>query len=278
MSAAQVKDRVIFPLPLDAYELTPLDNLNIELAISTLDQSCLKRFGFNWDLSHWPKYTPTGDEAQPGYRPTFFGINVTDNVAVYGYGIPPNPVAQAGQKTAAEMVKQYPQVMWNIENGALSGDYGGVEIPDGGCLGEARRAFYGENYKSVTNPNILDFGNTTDVAQQLQGEAAQRALQDSRLKNAFATWSACMGANGYQYKSPLDPENANPNSGVATSADIAMAKTDLACRQRQNLVGLWYAVQIAYENQAIEKYATQLAEVKASNGALVRKAASMQGR
>lgn len=277
-SAAEMQDRVMFPLPLDAYQLAPAQQTIVDQAIDKADKACLRRFGFD---PRWPApVTPSGPEGQVGYLPRLYGIGVESEVDRYGYHPPPDDTDARKAAANTNMVATYPQVMFDIERGAIAGDYNGVAVPEKGCLGEAYRAVYGSDAKLGGQPGSQQTATDLGKANKFPLDAQARTEQDPRLVAAFGIWSRCMADQGYQYKTPWDANSDEQwwKTDTASAKEIQTAKTDLACRRKQNLVGLWYAVTTAYQNQVIEQNAAYLAEVKKQNDALVRTATEVLGR
>jgi hypothetical protein len=273
-----MKDRVLFPLPLDAYQLDPAQETLVDQALDKVEKACLRRFGFE---PRWAApVVPSGPEGQVAYRPRWFGIGVESEIDRYGYHPAPDDIDARRAAAAAEMAK-YPKVMFDIDEGSLNGDYNGVAVPKKGCRGEAYRAVYGSDDKLGGPPGSQQgAADPSAKAGNFPVEAQTRSEQDPRLVAAFGTWSSCMADQGYQYKTPRDANNDELwwKTDTATAKEIQTAKADLACRRQQNLVGLWYAVTIAYQNQIIEQNAAYLAEVKKQNDALVRTATEVLGR
>jgi bacterioferritin-associated ferredoxin len=146
------------------------------------------------------------------------------------------------------------QVQQAIAEGKGITEHNGVTVPPGGCSGEARRALEKEA-PTVRSP---------DLVQRLSQEIIRRAEQDSRVQAAWSKWSDCMRARGYAYAEPWDA-NDDPRWGgdSVTDREIATATADVACRREGNLVGIWNAVEVAYQTEAIERHAQELAEIRA---------------
>jgi len=130
----------------------------------------------------------------------------------------------------------------------------GQVVPEHGCIGEAKKEISG------------DINNTGDspVAQDALGYSLNRSMQDPRVVGVFAKWSACMKQSGYDYATPItasdDPRWSQTD--MPTQAEIQTAVTDQQCRAQENVVGVWYAVDSAYETQAIEAKAETMSEAK----------------
>lgn len=87
--------------------------------------------------------------------------------------------------------------------------------------------------------------------------------RDSRVQRALAAWSACMASHGLRYARTVDAE-LDPRWGerdqatTAGAAETGVAATDADCRQQSNLVGIYKAVEIAYQQRLLDANATTL--------------------
>lgn len=254
-------------------------------AENMLVNECLERFGFH---RKDPRSVLNSKSTHDGGEP--FGITSESHVAKYGYRMPEKASRvnrnQLGARPSDEEIA--------IEMGDIRRTDTGVEVPTGGCLGEAHRRLYGD--KDVS----------TDGAARMMAimnEAAHRAESDSRVREVFRMWSTCMQESGYHYADPWEanddpkwrgfdssvgqPEQDEQVEGsgsgsepeqVVTAEEIATAKADLTCRKKHNVVGVWYAVNVAYEKLAIEDNAQFIEEQQAAYQALVERANEVIGR
>ncbi len=138
----------------------------------------------------------------------------------------------------------------------------GRQIPADGCLGEANRKLGG----SWGDPEIVERIDATSVLQ---------AAKDGRVVAVFRDWSACMKARGYRYAAPWDPANDGRFAGPHSSpTEVAVATADVACKQKTNVVGVWYAVDAAYQRAFIARHRVALDQVKKDKAAKLRLAAA----
>ena len=72
------------------------------------------------------------------------------------------------------------------------------------------------------------------------------------MRAATRQWSACMAAAGYRYAGPLDPPKDARFQDARTPLEISTAEADVACKQRTNLVGVWFAEESARQRSLIE--------------------------
>jgi len=246
---------VVFPL--DGQRQTPDRRLEVVRAEDALVRDCMKRYGFDYTAPERRRQENT-DRA--------IGIVSAEDAAVSGYK---NPAA-AAEAAEVDAVKsreiQPAPELAGVLKGVGQSRRNGVDVPDGGCLGEARRAL-GRPATSGRQPGDDNFVIALEV------ESANRAEADSRLTAAFAQWRGCMSAAGYDYRDPWapndDPVFATP---TASPGEIATAKADVACRTAHDVNGIWVAVRTAYENRLIEQNAEALAQHRQSLDGQFRRA------
>lgn len=86
-----------------------------------------------------------------------------------------------------------------------------------------------------------------------------------------------MTAKGYDYRTPLDPPHDPRFAGGLPAAEIATATADVACKKQANVVGVWFAVESAYQKRLVAKDRDVLRRLRRFNLALVRRAAQVAG-
>lgn len=261
-------------------------------AENLLVNECLAKFGF-----HRKDPRPMLDDADFGGPNRLYGITDAAKVRKYGYHPAPGDVRRNENQLSD---KEPSEEELAIEEGEIRGGYKGVQVPKGGCLGDARRQLFG-------NMNIW-----TARGQRMQAivnEAAHRAEDDPRVRAVFQKWSSCMQESGYHYTDPWeannDPrwlksevpippaENAEhdehgndvevPPAELKVdrklrAEEITAANADLSCRKKHNVVGVWHAVDVAYQKRAIDANAEFVQEQKKAYEVLARRASAIVGR
>jgi hypothetical protein len=234
-------DDIVFPL--DSFHLSPEERIDLARADDFLVRDCMRRYGFDYELP-----VRTVEPALEKNR--VIGLVDADEAARFGYK--PPWYAEYSRRVSEAKSKQ---VKWSTEMmGVLYGDgpaeVNGVKVPEGGCSAKARRSL---GRTTVGGPGDENF---TIRLEWMSGELARK---DSRLVAAFADWSDCMRAAGYDYRDPWqangDPAFAAEN---ASAHEIAVATTDVACRNEHNVNGIWVAVRTAYQHELIEANAEAL--------------------
>ncbi|MEA5360924.1 hypothetical protein VA596_15355 [Amycolatopsis sp., V23-08] len=218
-------------LPFDAYRHTPAEINVIERATAVLARDCLNRFGLHW--------APPTVDAVDTSRPTAagrYGIVDAAEVARLGYHAaePPDRPSQP----------QPPLDVLMVYTGKGASDVGGQPVPEGGCLGEARRRL--EEGLPAAMPG--------ERFAELDRELYLTAQADERVQRAMTGWRECMAESGLRY---ADVWAANDDvrwsAPEPTPEEIATAKADLACRTRSGLAGTWLAVETAYQQRVISE-------------------------
>jgi hypothetical protein len=250
----------------------------IEAAVTKLAERCAKQYGFDYTA---PSAAQASDYNQLRRA---YGAVEADTAAKYGYhlapgdpgyeapGTPLNP-HEGGKITTAPLPTAEQLVLYGRQ-GAASGSgpgfYAGRKIPDGGCFGQAS----GE----IAGAKQIDPDSIADAILVGMGKKAQ---SDSRVVARFRKWSACMAQSGYHYKMPLDAAGDSKWNITQRSqpgqAEIQTALADVKCKQSTNLIGIWFSVESAYENEAIQQELPTLTEVMDRWQAAAAKAAQVLG-
>jgi hypothetical protein len=221
-------------LPVEDYLTTAEQNDRLGLARLVLIRRCMARFGFEYNI----KPVPTSGYGPRSLTDRRYGITDAELARTFGYGL--------GPRDPALLVRpDKPQIGPDGEN-VLSGQGRSVvkelPVPDGGCLGEAERAFQ----QSVPS------GADTTKGTQLQFRSFEESKGDRRVRAVFAEWSTCMSELGYRYTDPLAAAADPAFIGPVTPEQIAVATADIKCKDRTNLVGIWFSVESAYQRRQID--------------------------
>lgn len=237
-----ITDLRTFALPLDAYRIHGEYAALVSRASFAIFQSCMARFGFTEEALRTESTVeaPTGNER-------LYGLADLEQAQASGYH-PPNLDTGPDQSDQPVLSPEATEAWHMVANGTVPETEDGLAVPPGGCVGEARRIL-----AEGTPPADLP------LAERLSGETFQRATEDSRIQEAFREWSACMADAGYEYRDPQEAIN-DPRWATEqpTEQEIAVAVTDVRCKQQVNLINTWASVQIAYQEQAIDEHAEAL--------------------
>lgn len=243
--------------PLAAYLLQGADLYTIQAAEAELSGECMKRFGFDPVDLGLDRDTTVAEQRENDTR--IYGI--TDLAEARAYGYQPESVATGAGTQAPVTSASYnfvytgdrsggvpvPQVGQELES---PGDFGGLEIPPGGCLGEARNKLWG-----TPNPDVKD-----GFSQSMRISAYDAARADPRVQQIFSEWSACMAAQGFNYQSPLEPKFSREPGSTPSGEEINTAVADIECKKKSDLIAAWNKVDVEYQEKAIEDNQLQLSE------------------
>lgn len=255
-----IRDAREISLPLDAYLAGTLKWHVPDLAINRLGRDCMRRLGLDWPVIAYVQ----ADTTAPIYGRRY-GIFDADRVARHGYKPLPAPNGGSADGEKGPRQEREPtEVEVAVWTGRGESKVNGLPVPEGGCGAEALRTLAGGIKPTETRVEML------------AGEAHHRAEQHSRTVATFARWSQCMSGRGFNYRRPPDA-NDDPrwNTDHATPAEIETAKADVACKLETNLVGVWYAAEVAYQKRAIEKNAARLQAIKDYHDTVQRNAAKV---
>ena len=237
-SVPVITDSSQISLPLYAYQMTTDEELTLKRAEWHLALGCLTGFGVT-DYDPPPLVPGLSSTSQPRR----YGMLDLERATQWGYpGEDPAAAAAASAPDPSEEVPEHVAVL--VAGPPDPRDPLPPGVPEGGCLGEARRQLSAG----------LPTGVGEDYLFQLEGMSFAQSEQDHRVKDAFARWSACMQAAGYDYDDPWQPNNhAWPrDGGVISDQERAVASADVRCKHQTNLVGIWNAVEAAYQERLID--------------------------
>ncbi|WP_431676262.1 hypothetical protein [Kitasatospora sp. KL5] len=259
------------PLPLDAYLLNPQQASTVAKAQQELVSRCMKRFGFT--------YTPPApaDQQRDSDAPTTrvdgrYGHQSAALMAKWGYhpegGIRATPDRSGGngwattpEMAAAERGVSDPKQRLGPGGQVINGQ----TVPEHGCVGESVKQLTG-----TVNGRVGDAQTVDDI----KFSTLKNSQEDARTRAVFAQWSQCMKVSGYDYPDPLaavgDPQWRK--TALPTEHEVRVATADAACRTKHNVVGVWYAVDYAYQEQAIKDNAQAMTAAKTALETQVRAA------
>lgn len=255
-------------LPIQSYLPTAADQNVVINAEQNLTARCMSRFGFTWTYA--PSDVQDYDQITRAY-----GIGDPATAAEYGYHLPASDPSAQKPKTGPRGPAYSPSELL-VLTGSTTGEpagsggptsYKGESIPRGGCQGQSRT--------KITGVDEID---PTQLAAAIQVAMWKKSQTDPRVVAVFKGWAACMSTAGYTYTDPLeaaaDPRWTTP---AATRAEVQTARADVSCKQKTNLIGVWYGVESGYEKAAIQQQIQQLTDIKRRWAAAAKKAADLLG-
>lgn len=152
--------------------------------------------------------------------------------------------------------------------GKLVKSFDGKPVPTGGCKAKGVEAS-GGILPSLDPASLPDGGPTVPYG-------------DPRVTAANAAWSSCMTSKGYHFTNPFDAAlavTANPPKSVNeishSAAEISQAGADIQCKISTNLIGIDFAVQVAYDEKYIEDHAVALTQYQSQLNNRIRDASQI---
>ncbi|MEV4614707.1 hypothetical protein AB0K43_19215 [Kitasatospora sp. NPDC049258] len=263
-------------LPLQDYIPDAAQLRRLDRAQRILTDRCMSRYGFHFLVPELPESpSAEGDNARR------YGLYDPQAAAASGYSTheedrprkPPMPSLEPAESlvlggTGRVNTKTMPKSQEEAEkSGAGDGEVNGLKVPIGGCRREA--------YLRLWAPTAAS-GDPMKV-QELDAESYDRSRQDSRVVKATEQWSACLAERGYHARNPVSPQaelGLEPDR-FASPAGIAAAVADVDCKRRTNLVGIWYAVESAYQRALMDRHAELLQAARHGEEESLRLAAQL---
>jgi hypothetical protein len=259
-----VLDSSRLTLPIEQYMFTDRDMTALQQAQAVLARACMKRFGFDWQAAGPTSDTGTVDAANTAHR---YGLTDPQAAATHGYHHTGPGSGTPKSATRAKLSAAEASALTGSANAGVSAEattHRGTAVLAGGCLSEATLQLSG-------TPGVLGDGTAvTDI----DIGSYQQSYADARVTAVFRKWSACMKAAGFDYPDPTAAPGGNPRFTAAapSTLEIEIAKSDVECKRQTDLVGIWYAVDKAYEQVAIAHNLEILAGVRQHNAAELAKA------
>ncbi|MFE2165077.1 hypothetical protein ACFXB3_08385 [Streptomyces sp. NPDC059447] len=194
---------------------------------------CLARLGAPYDGQ-------VGQGAPVKDNERRYGLADAELAGTSGYHLP-------GAHQTNQRSEEYPAPIAPLVAGEVP-EYNGAAVPEGGCAGEALRELHEQE---MNEPLVF--------AQKLNMAGYRNFQQDPAVTAVNARWSACMKESGYGYPDPLAAINDKEFSGAEpTDREKAVALTDVRCKQKVNLIGVWAATETAYQQQLIKENSAEL--------------------
>lgn len=247
-------------LPFHEYQLSAAELNVVERATAVLAKGCMNRFELDW-----PAPTGEGADMDGNDNGDRYGIIDRAEVTEWGYHRPPE------QQEPSDETSPAPEAIM-VYTGRGASEVGGRRVPEGGCVGEARRQLTGDAPPGMAGADLAN----------LDQEIFQRAQADDRVRVAMGNWRECMARFGYHYTDVWAANDDVRWGGAAPEPEeLATATADLDCREESNLVPIWLAVETAYQRRAIADRSDDFAALRTRLTTTVENAShvmSAQGR
>ncbi|HYT89113.1 MAG TPA: hypothetical protein VEL76_10430 [Gemmataceae bacterium] len=242
-------------LPLDEYMLSLDDYRHLAEARGILTRRCMERFGINYQA---PTRPGTGLQTRNERR---YGITDLTEARRYGYRQPQG--SKVAPPPSSEQDRDPKVTAILVGEGARA--FTSRPVPPGGCAGEAQRRLRASEQSA----------GVEDIAEPLAMKSWALSADDSRVQQVFDRWAACMKLAGLSYSTPLDVLQDRALLARLSPAQTTTAVTDAACKKEHNVVGVWVAVEMAYQQALIEADKPALERQRVANTARLQVAAAV---
>ena len=239
--------------------MTPEQLRTSSAAFSKVLGECMRSFGFTDPVVPSVAY-------QPSLMARRYGLTDPANAARLGYHAAPGEdrtttvrPTPTRQLSAREQTVSFGYPGDKAKDAA--NEYRGRAVPAGGCYGEAQRR---------VGFDLIDRADPDSIVNQIALASLHQSESDSRVVSVLQRWSRCMASRGFRYDSPIgmadhDEELAESfHAQLASASEISIAKADVACKRRHNVVGVWFAVETAYQRTMIQQKESLLDGVRSA--------------
>jgi hypothetical protein len=235
-AATAMENLMKLQYPIESTELSVNDGYKLLYAEDLLMASCMKRAGFTWQPIQPPKQRISSASRR-------YGVMDAAAADAFGYHLPPPP------KEATLRINRENELTPASRKAAFGSN--GRK----GCYQHAHNAISG-TAKEVD----LKLFNT------LNRKSLKKSKLDARVVKAVKAWSACMQGSGYSYTDPFqaagDPSWAN--SKKVSEEERKAALTDVACKEKSELISTWAGVEYDLQRQYIRQNADYFSQVRES--------------
>jgi hypothetical protein len=233
-------------LPVNAYLPTVEEVFTIGQVRALLIDRCMRTFGFSFPRPAPRLRALTVQDGGVYGNKRRYGVADAVLAARYGYHLP-STVERAkdhGERAALKRPRD-PAFPIALNGSEKVTELNGRELPQGGCVGDARRAL------AEAGSDTGSFSYARRAADIKAGSFA-RSLRDPRVTRVIRQWAACMHTQGFRAESPItDSPRFDLDKPVVSRREIAMALVDVGCKQRTRLVETWSSVESSYQKKQI---------------------------
>ncbi|MEV0177329.1 hypothetical protein AB0I00_40305 [Streptomyces sp. NPDC050803] len=240
-TAAKPQVTFVDRLPIARYSYTADEAAAIESAQQVLTKRCLRTFG----IAYEPPKQETETSLPADRR---YGLSSASEAARLGYHPDIGPLP-AGPDLPEDALR-----VFYGNRGAEPGStekvvYKGKEVPENGCFGQSVAQL----------EKKYDAPEAAQIARTISTRSYEDSLTDPSVKEGFRKWSACMRSSGFPYASPLEPANNKAFQGEEISAkEKEIARTDVRCKEKTDLLDIWFKAESALQKADIEKNSDSL--------------------
>ncbi|MFI1566866.1 hypothetical protein ACH4ZX_28105 [Streptomyces sp. NPDC020490] len=249
-------------LPVNAYLPTTAEAFDTGRARALLIDRCMRAYGFGFPRpSARLERTSLLDGGVYGNKRRY-GIADPAMAAEYGYHLAGtlDQKARGRIRVAGAPGSRDPRYLI-VLNGPGEGADGqttvkGRKVRPGGCAARA-------------SERLVEKGSATgsfsygQLAADIKADSFRRSLRDPAVRAAVRAWAACMKKAGYTVASPVtDAPYFDLDEPTVSRKEIAMARTDVGCKERTRLVRVWSEAEAGYQRRRIAQNAEALDRVR----------------
>lgn len=254
-------------LPVDTFTLRPKQQATSEYLVYRAQQDCMRRFGFRY-LPHLTEgYIAEATATQREYASRRYGVSDRAMAAEYGYHLSDASTGSRAPQAVNSLSEAERTVLsGRTKSGGEPGSVRGEPVPEGGCVGEAARTVQGDTSVSARKGDAL-------VA-RLRRELFVRSRTDPRVTAVNKKWAACMHERGFTYRDPaaaVDDPRWDLQNTAPTRGERAVARADVACKLRTNVLGVNFAVESELQNSAVAEHTDELNSLREQRDAESRR-------
>lgn len=234
-------------LPVEKYLFSTAESKELQSAQDVLAARCMKGFGLHYEVP-----APGPDAGPRSLMDRRYGLTDEKMAAAFGYHLGDSDPRKV--KTVNPALPKGDALVALTGRSGKAGKSGvlvnGKKVAPGGCFRTAREAIFG---KSKRNTSIDDF------PQDLNRQSFFATKSSPDVVRVFEAWSTCMKKHGFSYPDPLTVADDKRFLGADPSpAEVDVARADVGCKKKTNLVGVWFSVETRFEEGAIRQNASRL--------------------
>jgi hypothetical protein len=243
-------DGVFVPwLPIQLRSFTLADARILNAARFKAEASCVRSF----DLP-FPEVSvaPLGQRQIAFQQNRRYGITDRAEASQFGYHVDPS---LAGGDRGTPLIQQLDDSQKTVlYNSARGTSFHGKPLAPDGCLGVATQSI----------APSAEYAHS-EIGASIAQDGFVRSKNDPRVTAAFAQWSHCMAAHGYDYPDPITA-GADPRwtGSQVTHSEVTAALTDIDCKTTTNLISTWSKVEAEIETTMIAQNKAAVASSEAA--------------
>lgn len=224
---------------LSPYILTATEYATLDYAYQVATDSCMQRFGLNYPIIRYPSLLANYRASEQEMLSNRFGPTDLAYVSVAGYtrktvAINDGPLVNVVTKTNDFVLYggNPTEVRFPAKQKQSPGEFNGLEIPPGGCFGEA--------FRMLGDDGGIGWGS---LGREIWVEVLSSIHTEKAYPKEISPWVKCMRDSGYSVTDPVQDDGdisneiKNRQEDSPSQREISIAKADVNCKQSTDLVG-----------------------------------------